>query len=155
MITQFGDGTGYKAIEILHSPTLHDPSGENRNGKAPEPDASRCVICTKTLVFLDNAKAHVAFEPSLRSTPYYEWSVRWRIDAADPKVYPQFAFPHESLSVQLTAEHKDGYGWGIGNLTALNILNTRFRSDVSKFRRLQSPPGFGCHDFRDLGAAKS
>ena len=135
VISQYGDGTGYKDLEILHSSELPDPprsrlkdasnyvktreTSDSHNARAPSP----CVICTKSLMLFDAARAHVAFEPSLRNTSYKEWSLVWRIDSPDPKHYPQYAFPHDSVSVLMSVDHKDGYGWGIGKSIKKPLMN--------------------------------
>ena len=123
VVTRFGDGTGYKTLVLPHSSSMIPPSDSTPRHKTAKPDISDesqpCVICTKSFVLFDAARAHVAFEPSLRNTPSRKWSLRWTIDAPDPKVYPQFAFPHDSVSVLMTAEHEGGYGWGIGRCIIL------------------------------------
>ena len=123
--TEYGDGTEYKDLEILHSGCLPDLWREGPNDASTHAQKKSsifatlrvlpsCVLCTKSLILIDAAMAHISFEPSLRDTPYKEWSLHWKIDAPDPKIYPQFAFPHDSLSVLININHKRGYGWGIG-----------------------------------------
>jgi hypothetical protein len=135
VITQFGDGTGYKGLVIPHSssiPDLSEASQSNASLKAQKNETSEsdtsitpphCVICTKTLALFNAARAHISFEPSLRNTPCNEWSLSWRIDAPDPKIYPQFAFPHDSVSVLMSVDHKGGYGWGIGKYIRMSLMN--------------------------------
>lgn len=65
-------------------------------------------------MLFEAARAHVAFESSLRTTPFHEWSLSWQVDASDPNVYPQYAFPHHAVSILVSVDHKGGYGWGIG-----------------------------------------
>ena len=126
VITHYGDGTGYKSLDIPHSASVPDFSEASRSNPivyAQENETSQsksssaplaCVICTKTSSLFDVARAHISFEPSLRNTPRHEWNWSWRIDAPDPKRYPQFAFPHEEVSVDMSVTHTGGYGWVIG-----------------------------------------
>ena len=127
VVTRYGNGTGYTSLDLKHSNSIPDTSAAGRSDAAlhaqgrgpyfatgPNSSLASCVICKKTGVLFDAARQHVSFEASLRSTPWKDWSLRWNIDAPDPKVYPQFAFPHDSVSVLMTVKHKGGYGWGIG-----------------------------------------
>ncbi|RDW63596.1 hypothetical protein BP6252_11141 [Coleophoma cylindrospora] len=134
VITQYGDGTGYKGLEITHSSTLFDPSEsgqhnanrkatKNQNSESPN-SSSPCVICTKAFKLFNDARAHSAWEKTLRKTPPSEWSLSWRVDAPDPKIFPQFAFPHDSLTVLMSVNHKGGYGWGIGGFKIYPDWNT-------------------------------
>ncbi|MCJ1393979.1 hypothetical protein MMC18_006856 [Xylographa bjoerkii] len=126
VITHYGDGTGYKSLDIPHSAFIPDfPKASRSNASVNaqdnetlESNASSdhltCVVCTKTSSLFDVARAHISFEPSLRNTRRNEWSWSWMIDAHDPKRYPQFAFPHEEVNVDMVVTHKGGYGWVIG-----------------------------------------
>lgn len=132
VITQYGDATGYKDLVIPHSSSVPEVSqiDANLNAQRNEPLESNtssthppCVTCIKTLTLFNAARAHISFEPSLRNTPCNGWSLSWRIDAPDPKIYPQFAFPHDSVSVLMTVRHTGGYGWGIGKYIRISLMN--------------------------------
>jgi len=135
VVTQYGDGTGYQGLTILHSSSLIDPFEasqrttrlKGQNNKDSSSGSSKilpsCVICTRTLILFNAARAHVSFEKSLRKTPTNDWSLTWRIDAPDPKRLPQFAFPHASVSVLMTVDHEGGYGWGIGKYIEISLKN--------------------------------
>jgi hypothetical protein len=117
VITQYGDGTGFKGLPFLHSSSISDLF-ELSNSKAQKTKISEsealntllpCVICTKTLILFNDARAHVSFESSLRNTSCKDWSLSWNAQAADPN----------SVGVSLSIDHKGGYGWGIGKYSTL------------------------------------
>jgi hypothetical protein len=153
VVSQFGDGTGYTTLVMPHSQSLAHLSARKQvmtssQGKiSAEPASSAsttsCVICTKTLILFNAARAHSAFDKSLTKTRYTEWSLRWTIDAPDPKIYPQFAFPHDNVSVLMTVDHKGGYGWGIGTYwTSPSIIMDLFRTQhLTTSRGLQNISG--------------
>lgn len=114
-ISQYGDGTDYKGLEITHSSSIATLS-EVGQSKAPP-----CVICAKTFALFEAARAHVAFETSLRNTPSKEWSLTWRVNERDPKIHPQFGFSHDSVSFAMTVTHTGGYGWGIGKYIRISL----------------------------------
>lgn len=101
-------------------------------------DTPTCVICTKSLILFDSARAHVSFEPSLRNTPQHEWSLSWKVDASDPKIYPQVILPHNPVSVKINVSHKGGYGWGIGESTTSNKPFNRDQGLISRQGALKS-----------------
>ncbi|KAE9372590.1 HET-domain-containing protein [Stipitochalara longipes BDJ] len=104
VITEFGDGTDYKSFEIPHSSSI--PETSQKSVDSPK-NASTCVICIKTLILFEDARAHVSFEQTLRKTPCKDWSLTWRITAPEPK-------GRDEVDVRLSVDHKGGYGWGIG-----------------------------------------
>ncbi len=101
----------YKSFAIPHSSSI--PEGRQRSLEGPK-NASKCVICIKTLIPFNNARVHGSFEQSLRKTPCKDWRLTWSISAPALKPYEHSQLPRDEIDIRLSVKHKGGYGWEIG-----------------------------------------
>lgn len=116
VITQYGNGTRSESLALLHSSSISDlfelSQNKGQRNRISESEALAatlpCVLCTKTLILFNDARAHVSFESSLRNTACKEWSLSWQVNSSDSN----------AVGISLSIDHKGGYGWGIGKYSA-------------------------------------
>jgi len=124
VIMEFGDGTGCENLEMPHSSSMSRLSPSEGSGIP-------CVVCTKILLLFDGMRRHPSFEDSLRDSPFREWRLSWKFEP--PGLASWHEYSAEAARVSLTARHKRGYNWGIGEPLAIPVCTRSINQALRTF----------------------